>query len=103
MKIRVGWYILYDDGSRVSSEDTEWDDAPFDGVLFVMEQFDDGSETVHMSKDYYLMLEDGTIVSIPGGHLERHLRKLLPQLKYGRWSGNTVFEKAHEDAFGVKP
>ncbi len=101
--MRTAWEIWYDDGSRLSSEQTEWNDAPPDGVLFVLETFEDGKKQVHMGADYYLMLEDGTIVDCTAAHMERHLRRLLPQLKYGRWSGNEIWEKAHEEVFGAKP
>ena len=100
---RVAWKIWYDDGSTFSNEEGSWDAAPPDGILIVMETFDDGKKLVHMGSDYYLMLEDGTIVDCGVAHIERHLRKLLPQLKYGRWSGNELWERVHNQAFGIEP
>ncbi len=98
------WNIWYDDGTQISSEDCSWQEAPVDGVLIVMEYLPDGKKMVHMGSDYYMML-DGTLIDFSLVHLDRHLRHGVPRgsMKFGRWATDEMWERVHEQAFGVKP
>ena len=97
----MSWTIWYDDGTSFSSESGSWDDAPVDGILFVLETFEDGRKLVHMGSDYYV-LKDGDIMDFSAVHLERHLRE-VPGWKFGRWASSEVYAKAHEKVFGCRP
>ena len=96
------WCIWYDDGSTFHSGQGSWEDAPVDGVLIVMEYKED-SKLVHMGSDYYLM-RDGTIMGVALAHIDRHIRLGIEKdaAKFGRWATTEVWERAHEEAFGVK-
>jgi len=82
------WLIFYDDGSRFSSDDGEWKDAPTDGVLFVLEQVGDRIVT-HSGSDHYIQLEDGGIVCTED--LGPLLRKW--GVKFGRWTSIKRYEE----------
>ncbi len=98
MPKRASWAIWYDDGSRFTSQEGSWEEAPVDGVLFVLETFEDGKKLVHMGADYYVLKDDG-IIDFSTVHLERHLRQ-IPGWKFGRWASDEVFQQAHEEVFG---
>ena len=91
------WKIWYDDGSTFSSDDGSWEEVPSDGVLIIMEYHGSGQKEIHMSADYYYM-EDGTIQHFPLGHLERHLKKHMPSLKYGRYTSEAMWERVQKEA-----
>ena len=81
------WAIFYDDGSMFSSEDGAWQDAPSDGVLFVLCKKGDVIETVSGS-DHYVLLDDETIATTPD--LGPLLRKW--GVKFGRWTTHKNME-----------
>lgn len=82
------WKIYYDDGSTFDSNDGEWDEAPLDGVIFVVEKV--GDRTVfHSGNDYYVMMADTVMTT---GDLGPILRK-LGFVKFGRWTSHRTFER----------
>lgn len=88
----VRWRLYYDDGTTFSSEDGAPDEAPLDGVVGVGEEDDTGRRQTYWGADYYFWTGDGWA----GGNiadLERWLRRVLPQLKYGRWAPQTLWQK----------
>lgn len=82
----IGWKIFYDDYSTYSSKDGPWEKAPTDGVLFVIEFFDNGTKDIHQGNDYYI-LEDDTIYAT--GDLGPLLRK-WGKIKFGRWTNRKL-------------
>ena len=96
--ILVGWRVYYDNGSERSSTDSSWEELPADGLLAVVEYYDDGTREVHHSRDYYI-LDDGKAYGTNAIH--PYLAK-LGTVKFGRWSRNGLFHdilaKAHSDA-----
>lgn len=85
----IGWKVFYDDGREFSSKDHDWKDLPTDGVLAVVEFYDDGTKEVHDSKDYYV-LDDGKAFAT--NDLRPYLAK-IGTVKFGRWSKNSLFNK----------
>jgi hypothetical protein len=91
------WAIYYDDGAVFSSADGAWEDAPLDGVLFVLYQ--EGDRVVTQSgADHYILLDD-TIAAT--GDLGPFLRS-LKVIKFGRWTSikkyEAVSKRVAEDA-----
>ncbi|MHA2163347.1 MAG: hypothetical protein ACXAEN_26465 [Candidatus Thorarchaeota archaeon] len=88
----VKWKIFYDDGSIVSSEETDPDVVPVDGVLAIVERRANNTVMIHQANDYYYWTGEnwlsGNIAS-----LERWLRKELPNLKYGRWTKDSIWRE----------
>lgn len=94
----VTWAVYYDDGSRFTSEDGAWDDAPVDGVICVVRR--DGERTEFSSGgDYYWHFpEDASIVSTSDlGPLLRKLRLV----KFGRYTSHrnheAIMRRAREE------
>lgn len=85
----IGWRVSYDDGREFSSKETEWKDIPADGILAVMEFYDDGSKQCHHSKDHYV-LDDGKAYGT--NDIGPYLRK-QGQVKFGRWSKDSDFNR----------
>ncbi len=85
------WYIFYDDEREVTSLDCSPKDAPLDGVQAILEFHYNGTSTVHHD-EYYWWTGDRWA---SGGvnSLERWLRKIAPQVKYGRWTSTKLFER----------
>lgn len=80
------WIIYYDNGFTYSSLDGEWNDAPTDGVLFVLE-FQDGRVVPHSGSDHYVLIDDTVASTMDIGPL---LRKW--GVKFGRWTSHKVYE-----------
>src|SRR5262245_7413583 len=83
------WRIYYDNGMIYTSADGSWNDAPADGVLFVLQKI--GDRVVTQSGADYYFLEDGDIVAT--GDLGPLLRK-LGFIKFGRWTSIKRYEAA---------
>lgn len=82
------WAIYYDDGRVFSSEDGAWDDAPTDGVLFVLQKVDDRIVT-QSGADYYYLIDDTVAAT---GDLGPYLRS-LGTVKFGRWTSHKRYEE----------
>lgn len=81
--------IYYDDGQTFTSDDGAFEQAPADGVLFILQQ--DGGRVVTLSgADYYANI-DGCIVA--SGELGPLLRKMAPWCKFGRWTSIRRYEE----------
>ena len=89
MKTLIGWRVFYDDGQELSSQDRDWKSIPMDGVLAVVEYYDDGTKQVHHNKDYYV-LDDGKAFAT--NDIRPYLAK-LGTVKMGRWSKDSLFNK----------
>lgn len=82
------WAIFYDDGSMFSSEDGKWEDAPSDGVLYVLCKRGDVVQTLSGS-DHYILLDDETVADTDD--LGPLLRKW--GVKFGRWTTHAKMEE----------
>jgi hypothetical protein len=82
------WRIYYDNETVFTSDDGNFDDAPTDGVLFVLQKRGGQIETLS-GADYYAMLGDEIIAVGDPGPL---LRK-IGWIKMGRWTSHRVFER----------
>ena len=81
--------IYYDDLSTFSSEDGPWDEAPADGILYVV-SWVDGKKDILSGADFYF-LHDGAIGSTSDlGPLQRK----LGFIKFGRWTSHKNMERA---------
>jgi hypothetical protein len=83
------WRIYYDSGQVFTSEDGAFEDAPADGVLFVLQKHGDKVLTLS-GADYYAMVDGSVCVS---GELGPLLRKLAPWCKFGRWTSIKKYEE----------
>ena len=91
------WCIYYDDGCTFSSDDGTAEEAPVDGVQVVVEWFDNGNVKIHEGSDYYWFTGDGWAYGNVSS-LDRWLRVMCPQVKFGRFTRNAVYEAAIRDA-----
>lgn len=96
----IGWKLWYENGKTFSSIDGKFCDAPQDGIMAAVTYYSDGTRIKHYS-DYYLM-KDGELFGISEKHIERHLRDLLPNLKYGRWTKTEIFERIQKEVDAAK-
>ena len=91
------WALYYDDGRIISNEDCAWDDAPLDGVLFVLSKKGD-KVTVQSGGDFYYPEDDVVVATADLNPLLRKLRFI----KFGRWTSikkyEAVSKRAAEDA-----
>ena len=85
------WKIYYDDRSTFSDEDGEFDEAPLDGVLFIIQKRGDIVETLSGGDFYYMV--DGEIVST--GDINPLLRS-LKFIKFGRWTSHKKMAQVEE-------
>ena len=93
----VRWKIWYDDGSTYASEDGPVADAPSDGVIVIVEKKRDRTVSIHADTDYYFWNGENWV----SGHiegLEKWLRAVFPDLKYGRWTKDGIYKAALEEA-----
>lgn len=84
----VSFGIYYDDGSVYGSLDGEWDGAPAEGVLAVVEKVGERQQ-IHTGADYYYRLEDGTVVSTAD---HATILRSLGWIKFGRYTSNAKME-----------
>lgn len=82
-----GWRIYYDDGSIFTSEDGAWNDAPLDGVLFVLQKIGD-KITTQSGADFYYLIDDMAVATGDIGPLLRSLK----YIKFGRWTSIKRYE-----------
>lgn len=97
MAALAGWVAFYDDGGRYSSSECRWRDLPMHGLLVVVEFYDDGTRQKHFNKDYYV-LDDSKLFGT--NDLHPYLAK-LGTVKCGRWSANSTFQQAINEADGT--
>lgn len=81
------WAIYYDDGRIITSDDCAWNDAPCDGVLFILTKRGDRIET-QSGGDFYYVEDDCVVSTSDIGPL---LRK-LGIIKFGRWTSIKKYE-----------
>ena len=93
----IGWRIFYDNGTECSSDNSTWKDAPADGILALVELYDDGSKEVHHSRDYYILDDDKAYGT---NNIQPYLHK-LGTVKFGRWSKNSFFKQTLNKAKNV--
>lgn len=93
------WRIYYDDNTTFSDSDGTFEQAPCEGVLYILERHGDLTR-IHSGKDYYAMIDGEIIAPEEIGPL---LRK-IGWLKLGRWTSQKRFEdigrRVKEDAKG---
>lgn len=97
MQAVKGWRIWYDDETTFSSEDGSPEDAPVDGVLIIIEYFDDGTKRITQGMDYLYWNGEGW----QGGNqadLDRWLRRDFPRVKLGRWTTDTIYRQVESEA-----
>ncbi len=91
MSKTVRWKIWYDDGTTFASETGSAADAPVDGILAILEKRANNTIMNHHGNDYYYWTGEnwfsGSLAS-----LERWLRMELPNLKYGRWTKDSIWK-----------
>lgn len=93
----IRWCVYFDDGSVFSSNGTSAEDVPQDGVQVIVEWFDNGNVQIHEGSSYYWWTGDCWAY---GGlnSLERWLRAICPQVKFGRFTKNAVHDAAVAEA-----
>jgi len=93
------WCVYYDNATTFSSEDGTANDAPADGIQGIIEWRTNGTVQIHEGGDYYLWTGDCWTT---GGlnDLERWLKRIVPELKYGRFIANAVFQQMRQDITG---
>lgn len=99
----IKFKIWYDDGNSyegVSEED--WERLPRHGVQIV-KSFREKDCVTHAGMDYYFF-EDDTIKSVQRVDLDRYLERTqgIKCVKFGRWSADVIWQKAHKEAYGTK-
>ena len=94
----VGWKVYYDNGKEISSQDSSWEEIPFDGILALVEFYSDGRREVHHSRDYYI-LDDGKAYGT--NNIHPYLQKMRT-VKMGRWSKDGLFQDILAKARGDK-
>jgi len=87
----IPWRIHYDNGATFSSAEGSWDEAPADGVLFVV-WWEGETRHVHSGHDFYFS-HDGVLADTDD--LGPLLRK-LGLVKFGRWSSHRAMERASQ-------
>lgn len=93
----IGWFIVYDDFSIISSDDVSPEDVPIDGVQWIVEFTDNGGKRNVHGMDYYRWTGD----SWAGGHIGDlrdwlRLRNEIPIILYGRWISDKDYDKVRE-------
>ncbi len=83
------WRIYYEDGFTYSNLDGPFHKAPSDGVIGVVAANDEVGRRVFHGRDFYFILEDGTIGE--ADDLGPFLRK-LGVVKFGRWVGDKPYK-----------
>lgn len=91
----LSWCIYFDDETTFSSLDGSWEEAPTDGVIFVVLR--SGERTEFLSgADYYVRFEDDGSVAATGdiGPLLRRRPPLSADaIKFGRYTSNQRMER----------
>ncbi|MHA2066384.1 MAG: hypothetical protein ACXABY_18590 [Candidatus Thorarchaeota archaeon] len=89
------WKIYYDDGTTFSNEEGTPESAPLDGVLCIVEKQD--QVQVYYGFDFYYWTGENWAAGYQAA-LERWLRGVLPDLKYGRWTRTSIYKQAMKAA-----
>ncbi len=97
MSESVKWKIWYDDGQTCSSEEMKPEEAPLDGVVAIVEKRKDRTVQVYQGQEYYFWNGENWVAGQVGS-LDRWLRAVLPAVKYGRWTKNSIFKDVMEEA-----
>ena len=97
MRELKSWRVFYDNGEEYSSDNFEWKDIPADGILVVVEVYDDGSKELHHGRDYYILDDDKAYGT---NNIQPYLHK-LGTVKFGRWSKDSLFRQILEKAKNV--
>lgn len=88
------WMVYYDDRPPIMSGAVSPEDIPSDGIQWILYQHPEYGPQLLWGAEYYLWIEDrwhGLYLN----DLERHLRKLVPALKYGRTTGDAAQAEAY--------
>jgi len=93
----VRWKIWYDDGETYCSDDGPAEEAPIDGIQMILERKENNTLNHHYGHDYYMWTGENWVAGHIGS-LEKWIRKVLPQVKYGRWTKDSIYTKAMEEA-----
>ena len=90
MYVTEAWRIYYDDGVVFTSDDGPFEEAPPDGVLFVLQRRV-GTDVVNTlsGADYYAMIDGEIIATGSVGELLR----TIGWIKHGRWTSRGRFEE----------
>jgi len=96
MKV-IEWKIFYDDGTTHHSSESSASEAKQDGIQVIVEWYDNNTYKIHEGYNYYWWTGDCWAY---GGlnDLERWLRVLCPDVKFGRFTKNAVHQAALTEA-----
>lgn len=106
MKV-IGWRIWYADGTSISSRESSWEDAPDDGVLFVMVYRDGGYRMTMLGNDWYFRAPDihgfGMIYGHQNGDTKAEILRRYPGavIKRGKWVSDEHMEKVNAEALAA--
>ncbi len=93
------WKIWYDDGSTYSSDQGSAESAPLDGVQAIVQYHSNGNNEVLEGMNYYWWTGDcwayGQV-----GDLDRWLRATCPNVKFGRFTRNSIHKAIMEELYG---
>lgn len=101
----IGWKIWYNDSSTFDSTQGPWEQAPAEGVIAVVEYFDEADpntgihyENLHQGADYYAF--DGKHFSLREDDPEsgNHSNKLKGPIKTGAWASDADYQAITDQA-----
>lgn len=88
------WFIWYEDGTRYSSDETEWNDLPQHGVAYLMLVKEDGRIANYNGQDLYWHL-DGIFAN---DNDRDGLLRRFPFVKFGTWVEPSKFKQITDEA-----
>lgn len=91
------WKVYYDDHSTFTSEDGPPTHAPPDGILWILFDHAEYGPQLIFGADYYMWVGDRWNAMYLND-LERHLRRLVPELKYARTTSDEKWKQAWAEA-----
>ena len=83
----MGFWFFHYNSPKNNFVDGYFEEAPLDGVLFILEKVNDRIIT-HSGADYYVQVDDSIVAT---GDLGPILRK-LGWIKHGRWTSVKRYE-----------
>ena len=99
MRTIIFWKIFYDDETTFSSDDGKPEIAPLDGIVVILERYDNKTFNIIFGHEFYFW--NGDCWSYGGlASLERWLRKILPLVKYGRFTKNEIYKNLFKSVYG---